>query len=208
MKQVLAIALLGSLFLVGPSFARKKDTGEYPLTIHVTAIEMQQGTTGVSGGGHTDSNGSYSSSVTGGQSYTWHLYAAQIDGDAKTYGLSTRTMHYKGGTGLALATLGWSPIVTGRRNAQLHLGDYRGSWNKNGTLEIQFSDEKGELKHQTFRIESEKASVAPVAVVSPAASQSTAQPTDGDRASETARREKQLRDCLELAKDNPSIACK
>lgn len=228
MKKVLAITLLGSLLLVGRSFAHKKNTVEFPLTVHITAVDMQQGTTGVTGGGTTDSNGNYSSSVSGGESYTWHLYSAQIEGDNKTYGLSTRAMHYKGGRGLALATMGWSAVATGRRNAQLHLGDYRGCWNKNGTLEIQFTDEKGELKHQTFRIESEKPSLAPVFVPTPSptptpaapvayqqrevrvepAAQTTAQPVrDEGSLGDAARHAKQHKACLELAKENPSITC-
>lgn len=227
MKRFLVITLLGSLLLVGRSFAHSKDTGEFPLTVHITAIAMEQGTRGVTGGGSTDSNGNYSSSVSGGGSYTWHLYTAQIDGDNKTYGLSTRKMHYKGGPGLAMATMGWSAIATGRRNAQLHLGDYRGRWNKNGTLEIQFTDEKGDLKHQTFRIESERAPVAPVVVPTPAptpaapvayqqqsnvrvepATQTTTQPSSEERSlGDAARRARQHEACLELAKDNPSITC-
>lgn len=227
MKRFLILTFMGSLLLVGRSFANEKDAGEFPLTVHITAVEMKQGVRGVSGSGSTDSNGNYSSSVSGGGSYTWHLYTAQIDGNNKTYGLSTRAMHYKGGPGLAMATMGWSAIATGRRNAQLHLGRYRGRWNKDGTLEIQFT-QKGGLKHQTFRIESEKLSVALSVVPAPAlapaapaasqqqsivpvdpATQTTAQPVrEAGSSDNAARRAKQYEACLDLAKNNPSITCK
>ena len=87
MKRFLILTFMGSLLLVGRSFANEKDAGEFPLTVHITAVEMKQGVRGVSGSGSTDSNGNYSSSVSGGGSYTWHLYTAQIDGNNKTYGL-------------------------------------------------------------------------------------------------------------------------
>lgn len=113
MKRVLVVTLLGLLLFVGRSFAKhKEDMGEFPLTVHITAVEMRQGTTAVTGSGSTDNDGKYTSSVSGGESYTWHIYTAQVEGDKKIYGLSTRAMHYKGGTGLALATLGWSAVVT------------------------------------------------------------------------------------------------
>ena len=143
------------MFLVGAcvlSCASKKETEEFPLVIHITAVDMQQGVNAVSGGGSTDSNGNYSSSVSGGGSYTWKLYTARIEDDNKVYGLSTRRVHYPGGLPVAMATFGWSA----RRNASLHVGDYRAHWNKDRTLEIQFSDEKNELKHQTFHVESER----------------------------------------------------
>jgi len=131
------------------------ETGGFPLTLHITAVEMEQGVRGVSGSGSTDSNGNYSSSVSGGGSYTWHLFTGYIDGQKVIYKLSTAAMHYKGGKGLAIATMGWSAVATARRNAVLHMGDYHAQWNKDGTLEVQFTDEKGKLKHQTFRIEGE-----------------------------------------------------
>ena len=35
-------------------------------------------------------------------------------------------MHYKGGRGLAMATLGWSRVATAKRNYWLGIGDYHG----------------------------------------------------------------------------------
>ena len=96
-----------------------------------------------------------------GGSYTWKLYTAQIAGDKKIYGLSTARKHYKGGTGLAIATMGWSAIATARPNHWLRIGDYDGRWNKDGALEIQFTDEKGKLTHQTFKVESEEITPTP-----------------------------------------------
>jgi hypothetical protein len=157
MVRNLVIILLGWLLLVGQSFAhKKKDAGEFPLTVHITAIDMQQGERGISGSGSTDSDGKYSSSVRGGGSYLFHLYTAHIDGDKREIVLTTNAAHYKGGRGLAMATMGMSAVATSRRNAQLHIGDYRGNWNKDGTLELQFINEKGELAHQAFNIQSEK----------------------------------------------------
>jgi len=168
-----------------------KDEGAFPLTVHITAVNVEQGQHGVHGSGSTDSNGNYSSSVSGGGSYTWKLYTAQIEGDKKTYGLSTAGMHYKGGKGLAIATMGWSAVATARPNHWLRIGDYHGRWNNDGTLEIQFADEKGKLTHQTFRIESEE--ITPIPPAPPA---------------EQAAKNEQLKACLELAKDNPSVTCK
>jgi len=37
-------------------------------------------------------NGNYRSSVSGGQSYTWHLFTATIDGDSVTYKIATHAM--------------------------------------------------------------------------------------------------------------------
>ena len=161
MKQLFLVAIFFAL-LSAPAFARK-DEGDFPLTIHITAVNVEQGQTGISGGGSTDSNGNYSASVSGGESYTWKLFTAQIEGDRKTYGLSTAFMHYKGGRGLAMATLGWSRVATAKRNYWLGIGDYHGRWNKDGTLEIQFTDAKGNLIHQTFNIESEAATPTPPA---------------------------------------------
>jgi hypothetical protein len=161
MKRLFLVATFFVL-LSAPAFARK-DEGDFPLTIHITAVSVEQGQTGISGGGSTDSNGNYSASVSGGESYTWKLFTAQIEGDKKTYGLSTDRMHYKGGRGLAIATLGWSKVATAKRNYWLGIGDYHGRWNKDGTLEIQFTDAKGNLAHQTFNIESEAATPTPPA---------------------------------------------
>lgn len=155
-KTVVLFVLLFSLCAV----AKDKNSGDFPLTVHITAVNAEQGQAGVYGSGSTDSNGNYSSSVSGGGSYTWKLYTAQIEGDKKTYGLSTDRMHYKGGKGLAVATMGWSAIATAKRNYWLEIGDYRGRWNKDGTLEIQFTA-KGKPTHQTFRIESEESTPAP-----------------------------------------------
>jgi hypothetical protein len=133
------------------SSAQTKNGG-FPLTIHITAIDTQQESTGVADAGSSDSSASKPTPVRGGEVYEWHLYTAHIDGENKTYGLTTRAVHYSGGEGLAAATLGWSAFTTSRENFQLHIGDYHGRWNKDGTLEIQFADEKGKLKHQTFHV--------------------------------------------------------
>jgi hypothetical protein len=132
----LAFTLLPLLAFAQAAAAKDKD--DFPLKLHITAVEMQQGTAPVTGNGSTDSNGNYHSSVGGGQTYTWHLFTVKIDGDPVTYKLSTRAM--KGFM---------------KRAAILHIGDYSARWNKNGTLEIQYLDSKGKLEHETFRIQGE-----------------------------------------------------
>jgi hypothetical protein len=42
------------------------------------------------------------------------------------------------------------------RPVYLHLGDYAGRWNKNGSLEIEFQDKTGKLKHERFLLRGEK----------------------------------------------------
>jgi hypothetical protein len=158
------VVVLFLLALSVRAFA-KKDDGDFPLVVHVTAVNMEQGENGVSGSGSTDSNGNYSSSVGGGGSYTWKLYTAQIEGDPKIYELDTPRTHYLGGpavsTATVIGTMGWGALFVNRSNHSLHIGDYHGRWNKNGTLEIQFVDEKGKLVHQPFSIQAEAATPNP-----------------------------------------------
>jgi hypothetical protein len=156
MKRLCVFLFLFALLSVA-ALARKDD-GDFPLTVHITAVNVEQGQEGIEGSGSTDSNGNYSSSVSGGGSYTWKVFTAQIEGDNKFYTLNTARRHYKGGRGLAVATLGWSVAATAKPNYWLGIGGYHGRWNKDGTLEIQFTDAKGKPTHQTFWIESEVAS--------------------------------------------------
>ncbi|MHB8301403.1 MAG: hypothetical protein ACYDC6_01005 [Acidobacteriaceae bacterium] len=194
MKRLsLVVFLFASLSV---SAYAQKDDGEFPLAVQITAVHMEQGQTDVSGSGSTDSNGNYSSYVGGGGSYTWKLYTAQIVGDSKIYELSTPRMHFKGGLGTAFAlgvfTGGLGTLAVSRRNYWLHIGTYHGRWNKNGTLEIQFTDKKGKQTHQTFRIESEE--ITPT--------------TPAPTAEQIAAKNAQHQACIELAKDNPSVTCK
>lgn len=128
--------MVAALLIVCVQAVRANDKGDYPLKLHITAIEMEQGNRPVSGSGSTDSNGNYSSSVGGGGTYYWHLFTAEIDGDTVTYKLSTRAMR------------GFM-----KRAAILHIGDYSARWNKNGTLEVQYEDGNGKLQHETFRVQ-------------------------------------------------------
>ena len=153
-RAVLASVLMGTLSIL--SFASKKDE-DFSLQVHIVRIDMAQGQKGVSGSGSTDSNGNYSSNVSGGESYLYHVYTVHIDGDNRELTMTTPAMHTKGGKGLAVATMGWSAVATAHHNSSLHLGDFVGHWNKNGSLEVQFVDGKGELKHQPFYIRAETA---------------------------------------------------
>jgi hypothetical protein len=130
------LAIIGALLIGGIQTVRAHDNDDYPLKLHITAIEMEQGNRPVSGSGSTDSNGNYSSSVGGGGTYYWHLFTARIDGDAVTYKLSTRAMR------------GFM-----KRAAILHIGDYSARWNKSGSLEVQYTDGNGKLQHETFRVQ-------------------------------------------------------
>jgi hypothetical protein len=127
MKKI--ILLIAVLFAVLPVKADK----DFPLVLHVTAVEMHQGTTGISG---SIVNGT--GDVDGGRSYTWQLYLAKIDGDSKIYGL--RTVRW--------GSRKWS--------LRLSINDYRARWTKRGQLEVQVADEKGRMFVLTEEIMSER----------------------------------------------------
>lgn len=152
MKIVLSILLLGILSF--PSFAAKKNE-DFPLQVHIVKLDMAQGADGVAGYGSTDSNGNYSSHVAGGGSYLYHVYTVHVDGSNIEYKMTTPASHIKGGRGLAVATFGASGLITERSNHWLQIGDYKGHWNKDGSLEIQFPDRNDKLKHQPFFIRAE-----------------------------------------------------
>jgi hypothetical protein len=147
-----SVLMIGMLSLI--SFASEKDEA-FPLQIHIVRIDMAQGQRGISGSGSTDSNGNYSSNVSGGGSYLYHVYTIHVDGDNRELTMTTPANHFKGGKGLALATMGWSAVATAHHNSSLHMGDYKGRWNKDGSLEIQFTNEKGKLAHQPFYVRAE-----------------------------------------------------
>ena len=142
-----------------PSFAAKNNEQDFSLQIHIVRVDMAQGQNGVVGSGSTDSNGNYSSHVSGGGSYLYHVYTVHIDGDQRELKMTTPAAHFKGGRGLALATAlptaGWSLVATQRKNYWLHIGTYKGRWNKDGSLEIEFTDNKGQPRHQPFFIRAE-----------------------------------------------------
>jgi hypothetical protein len=123
--------LLGILSF--PSFAAAKDKHDFPLQVHIVSVDMAQGQRGVSGSGGPDFNGNYTSRVHGGGSYLYHVFTVHIDGSDVEYKM---TIAY----------------VSGQ---VLHLGVYKGGWNRDGSLEVQFLNEKGKLKHQRFSIEAE-----------------------------------------------------
>jgi hypothetical protein len=164
MRRLASSVLLMGALCISVLAAKKGKDEDFPLQIHIVRVDMAQGQTGVSGSGSTDSNGNYSSHVSGGESYLYHVYTIHVDGDNRELTMTTPAAHFKGGKGLALATMGWSAIATARRNSSLHMGDYNGHWNKDGSLEIQFVDEKGKLAHQPFYIRAE----APLPTTTPA----------------------------------------
>jgi hypothetical protein len=141
MKAAIAVALLG-LLLVGQSSASTKKDDDFPLQVHIIKVDMAQGQREVAGSGSTDSNGNYSSSVSGGGSYLYHVYTIHIDGDEREFTMTTRAMR------------GFF-----KRAYSLHIGDhYRGRWNKSGSLEIEFRPDSNRDKpmHETFYIRAER----------------------------------------------------
>ena len=131
MKTVAYVSML--VFAVCAQAVRANDKEDFSLKVHITAIEMQQGTRPL----ESETTLKYDHGTTtavnkpaeGGGTYYWHLFTAKIDGDPVTYKLSIRA--------------GRHPVV-------LRIGDYSAYWNKNGSLEIQYTDSKGHLKHEPF----------------------------------------------------------
>jgi len=139
MRHIAFAAALGCL--LSTAFVFSKDEPDFPLHVHIIRVDMGQGQAGVSGSGSTDSNGNYSSHVSGGASYLYHVYTVRIDGDSRELTMT-------------------SPRMRGfmKRGFWLHMGDYKGHWNKNGSLEIQFHPDSDQNKpmHESFYIRGEK----------------------------------------------------
>jgi hypothetical protein len=134
------VAAVAASTLPFPKPAAGKDDADFSLKVHIIRVDMAQGQVGVSGSGSTDSNGNYSSHVSGGQSYLYHVYTVRIDGDAREFTMTSPRMR--------------SFL---KRGFWLHMGDYTGHWNKNGSLEIQFHpDGSGKPMHEAFYIRGEK----------------------------------------------------
>lgn len=125
------VVFAAGMMITACAFAGEKqtDAGNFTLALHITAIDVQQGTRGVHGYGNASS-----SHVSGGQSYLWSLYTVRIDGDSHIYGIAHK------------------------RGPALAMGDYKARWSKPRELKIQYSDEKGRLKEETFVVLSEHAS--------------------------------------------------
>ncbi|MGA8220552.1 MAG: hypothetical protein WB780_02785 [Candidatus Acidiferrales bacterium] len=133
MKIFLSILLLGILSF--PLSAANKNE-DFPLQVHIVKVDMAQGQTGVSGSGRTDINGNYTSEVSGGDSYLYHVHTIHVDGSNVEYKMTTPGSQFK-------------------HRYWLQIGEYKGCWNKDGSLEIQFHDKKGKLTHQPFFIRAE-----------------------------------------------------
>jgi hypothetical protein len=149
----LLVTTIGLALTVPCAQAKKQE--DFPLTIHITEIDARQGIHSVSGSGRTDSNGNYSSDVSGGGSYTYHVFTVRIDGDPKIYQFSASTHFTKKETALAVATDGVS-LLAKHRAALLGIGDYHAHWNKNGTLEVQYINDKGKPTSEVFSMLSER----------------------------------------------------
>lgn len=123
------------------AFASKKDeTGDFPLQVHIIKVDMAQGSRAIEGNGSTDDDGKYSSHVTGGGSYLYHVYTVRVDGDRREFTMTSPAMR-----------------EFFKRGFWLHIGDYKGHWNKNGSLEILFHPDsnRNEMKHETFNVRAE-----------------------------------------------------
>ena len=122
-----------ALMFVGSAFAKDK---EMPVTVHIIRVEMRSSTDSVRGGGtYGVGNGTtYSIPVTGGDSYTWHLMVATIDGHQYTL-----------------------KVRRGRHSNWLHVGDYSGRWDRgNRALEAAFADDKGKERIEQLKVLSEE----------------------------------------------------
>jgi len=79
----------------------------------------------------------------GGQPILHRIFTLHIDGDGRELAVTPEKNIVEGNN-------------TRLEEIRLHLGsDYRGHWNRNGTLEIQYLDENGKLKHAPFAINAE-----------------------------------------------------
>src|SRR6185312_9491757 len=125
MKRSVLLIILFSV----PTFSQSLKNN-FPLTVHITRVDMQQGIKAVSGSGTSDQDGKYSSQVSGGESYLYHIFTVRIDGDNREFKMTVPKVR---------------PIF--KRSTILHIGDYRGRWNKNGSLEIEFMTANGKEEH-------------------------------------------------------------
>jgi len=129
MKKVVLISVLVIAVCVSVSRANEKE--DFPLKLHITAIDMQQGTRPLESGKRLEYHNGTTTVVDepaeGGGTYLWHLYTAKLDGDPVTYKLSTH-------------------------GVVLSIGDYSARWDKNGALEVQYKDSKGHLKHKPLYV--------------------------------------------------------
>jgi hypothetical protein len=127
MRKLLCCSMLVLAVCVQASRANNKD--DFSLKVHITAIEMQQGTRPLESETVLQYDHGTTTTVNkpaeGGGTYYWHLYTAKIDGDPVTYKLSTH-------------------------GVVLRIGDYSAHWDKKGALEIQYTDAKGHVQHKPF----------------------------------------------------------
>ena len=69
-----------------------------------------------------------------GSTYEYHLHIIHIDNDPRELTMTTNCASC----------------------VPLHIGDYRGRWNSDQSLEIQFTDVKGRVVHEPFLLKAEK----------------------------------------------------
>lgn len=131
MRIFLSVLLLGILSF--PSFAATKNE-DFPLQVHIVKVDMAQGQRNVSETPRNLPNSTIPAvggGIHGGGSYLYHVYTVHVDGSDVEYKMTSD-------------------------GQVLHIGDYKGHWNKNGdSVEIQFLNEKGKLKHQSFSVTAE-----------------------------------------------------
>ena len=96
MKTLAAMALL----LFACTQAASKDKDDFPLRLHVTAVEQQSGTNEI----RTNSAGK----IRGGDTYFRNLYTVTIDGDPVTYKV----------------TMNRADHILNVEDTLLHVGDY------------------------------------------------------------------------------------
>jgi len=136
MNKSLAVSLLVLALTLAASAKKHPNPADYNLTVHLTAVDREQGYRS-SGSVSTDDDGKVSGSSQG-RTFTYLIYTVKIDGKPITY-----TMQY---------TARW----TFHKDNRLHLGDYKAYWKNSTTLEVLLTDDKGEEKSESLLVVGEQ----------------------------------------------------
>lgn len=136
MKQALVVSLLVLALTLAASAKKHLNPADYNLTVHLTAVDREQGYRS-SGSVSTDDDGKVSGSSQG-RTFTYLIYTVKIEGKPVTY-----QMQY---------TARWAF----HKNNRLHLGDYKAYWKNSTTLDVLLTDDKGEEKTESLLVVGEQ----------------------------------------------------
>jgi hypothetical protein len=135
MKKALVVSLL-VLALTLAASAKKINPADFNLTIHLTAVDREQGYKS-NGRVDTDSDGKVSGSSHG-RTFTYLIYTVKIEGKPVTY-----QMQYTARWGF-------------HKDNRLHLGDYKAYWKNSTTLDVLLTDDKGREKTESLLVVGEQ----------------------------------------------------